>query len=170
MHFTNIYGINNFVMKIPKIYFDTSIFNFAIADDVPQEKEVTLKLLCEVRNGKYEAFISEVVLREINRAPQAKAVKLRDCIKKVNPEELILDDNILSLAQEYIEKGVIPAKYEDDALHIAVASVNNLDVIVSWNFTHIVKLKTRREVSGINTLMGYKSIEICSPQEVIENG
>ena len=58
---------------------------------------------------------------------------------------------------------------EDDALHIAVASVNNLDVIVNWNFTHIVKLKTRREVAVINTLMGYKPIEICSPQEVIDN-
>ncbi|MDO8662578.1 MAG: type II toxin-antitoxin system VapC family toxin [Candidatus Omnitrophota bacterium] len=156
-------------MKIPKFYFDTSIFNFALADDVPTEREITLRLLEEVRGGKYEVFISEVVLREINRAPQEKAVKLRDCIKKINPEELILDENTLSLAKEYIDKGVIPPKYEDDALHIAVASVNNLDAIVSWNFTHIVKLKTKREVSGINTLMGYKPIEICSPQEVIEN-
>jgi len=73
------------------------------------------------------------------------------------------------LAREYIEKGIIPAKYEDDAFHIAVASVNDLDAIVSWNFTHIVKLKTKREVSGINALMGYKPIEICSPQEVVEN-
>jgi len=159
---------NYFVMKIPKIYFDTSIFNFAIAEDVPQEREITLKLLDEVRGGKYEVFISEVVIGEINRAPQTKAVKLRDCIKKINPEELTLDDNAQALAEEYIEKGVIPPKYEDDALHIAVASVNNLDVIVSWNFTHIVKLKTKREVAGINTLMGYKPIEICSPQEVIE--
>lgn len=156
-------------MKILKFYFDTSIFNFALANDVPIEKKVTLKLLEEVKNGKYKIFISEVVLREINRAPQHKAVKLKDCIKKVNPEELILEDESLTLAKEYIEKGVIPPKYEDDALHIAVASVNNLDAIISWNFTHIVKLKTKREVYGINTLMGYKPIEICSPQEVIEN-
>lgn len=169
MHILKIYGINNFVMKIPKIYFDTSIFNFAIADDVPQEREVTLKLLDEVKDGKYEVFISEVVIGEINRAPQTTVVKLRDWIKKVDPEELTLDDNARALSEEYIEKGVIPAKYEDDAFHIAIASVNNLDVIVSWNFTHIVKLKTRREVAVINTLMGYKPIEICSPQEVIDN-
>ena len=156
-------------MKIPKIYFDTSIFNFALAEDVPAEREITLKLLDEVKSGKYEVFISEVVIGEINRAPQAKAVKLRDCIKKINPEELTLDDNAQALAKEYIEKGVIPSKYEDDAFHIAIASVNNLDIIVSWNFTHIVKLKTRREVAVINTLMGYKPIEICSPQEVIDN-
>ena len=81
-------------MKIPKIYFDTSIFNFAIAEDVPVEREITLKLFDEVKNRKYEVFISEVVLREISRAPQQKAVELRDCIKKINPEQLILDDNV----------------------------------------------------------------------------
>lgn len=156
-------------MRILKIYFDTSIFNFVFADDVPAEREITLRLLDEVKSGKYEAFISEVVLDEINRAPQAKAVKLRDCVKKINPEELILDDNAQALAEEYIEKGVIPSKYEDDAFHIAIASVNNLDVIVSWNFAHIVKLKTRREVAVINTLMGYRPVEICSPQEVVDN-
>lgn len=156
-------------MKIPKIYFDTSIFSFAFAEDTAKEREVTLKLLEEVKRGKYEVFISEVVLREINRAPQQKAVELRGCIKIINPEELILDDNAQALAKEYIEKGVIPSKYEDDAFHIAIASVNNLDVIVSWNFTHIVKLKTKREVAGINMLMGYRTIEICSPEEVVEN-
>ena len=154
---------------IPKFYFDTSVFNFALADDVPLEREVTLKLFDELKSGKCEAFISEIVISEINRAHQAKAVRLRDCIKKINPEELALDDNALALAKEYIGKGVIPSKYEDDAFHIAIASVNNLDVIVSWNFTHIVKLKTRREVAVINTLLGYKPIEICSPQEVIDN-
>ena len=110
-----------------------------------------------------------MVIREINRAPQEKAVKLRGQIKKINPEELILDANAQALAKSYIEQGVIPAKYEDDALHIAIASVNNLDAVVSWNFAHIVKLKTKREVMGINTLMGYKPVEICSPWEVVEN-
>jgi len=64
-------------MKIPKIYFDTSVFNFAIAEDVPEERKITLKLLDEAQSGKYEIFISEVVIREINRAPQEKAVELR---------------------------------------------------------------------------------------------
>jgi len=58
-------------------------------------------------------------------------------------------------------------KYRDDALHIAVAVVNDLDVVVSWNFKHIVKLKTRMEANGINKMLGYKEIEICSPEEVI---
>ena len=108
-------------------------------------------------------------MREINRAPEGKAVKLRDQIKRINPEELTLGYDSQLLAKEYMKRNIIPAKYEDDAFHIAIASVNNLDVIVSWNFKHIVKLKTKREVAGINTLMGYKPIEIYSPLEVVEN-
>lgn len=153
----------------PRLYFDTSIYNFVFADDSPSEREITLKLIEEVKNGKYEVFISEVVLREVRRAPESKSIQLRDCIMKINPEELAVDEHVQALAKEYVGRGIIPVKYQDDALHIAVASVNYLDAIVSWNFTHIVKLKTKREVAGMNVLMGYRSVEICSPQEVIEN-
>lgn len=59
-------------------------------------------------------------------------------------------------------------KYRDDAVHIAIAVVNNLDAIVSWNLTHMVKLKTRLEVNGINKIEGYKEIEICTPREVMD--
>jgi hypothetical protein len=106
---------------------------------------------------------------EISRAPAEIAMKLREVINSVNLIELPVDENSQLLAKKYIEQGIIPAKYEDDALHIAIASVNNLDVIVSWNYKHIVKLKTKKEVTGINALLGYKEIEIYSPLEVIED-
>lgn len=156
-------------MKIPKLYLDTSIFNFAIATDVISEKEATLKLFDEFKKRKYEAYISEIVLREINRAPQIKATALKNQIAQINPVELILEEDSQALADEYIKREIIPAKYENDALHVAIASVNNLDVIISWNFSHIVKFKTKKEVTGINIIMGYKPIEILSPWEVIEN-
>ena len=73
------------------------------------------------------------------------------------------------LSRKYIAQGIIPEKYEDDAFHIAIASVNDIDVILSWNFEHIVKLKTKRETVAINLLMGYKEIDIYSPLEVVEN-
>ena len=133
------------------------------------EKDVTLKLLDEIKTEKYEAYISEIVVLEISRAPAEIAMKLREVINSVNLIELPVDENSQLLAKKYIEQGIIPAKYEDDALHIAIASVNNLDVIVSWNYKHIVKLKTKKEVTGINALLGYKEIEIYSPLEVIED-
>jgi predicted nucleic acid-binding protein len=154
-------------MKKLRFYFDTSILNFALAEDVPKEKEVTLKLLEEVNLGIYQAHISEVVLGEIERAPEEKAKVLLELIRKYPLENLSVTEEIRNLARRYIQEGIIPQKYEDDALHIACASVNDLDAIISWNFEHIVKLKTKREVVGINVLLGYKEIDIYSPWEVV---
>ena len=151
------------------LYFDTSIINFAFSDDAPDKKTRTLKLIEEIRAGRYEVFISDIVLREILEAPDTKKVKLVKLIQDLQPVELEFTVECYELAHEYIKKGVIPLRYEDDAFHIAVASVNNLDAIISWNFKHIVKLKTKKEVLGINALMGYKEIEIYSPLEVIND-
>jgi len=68
-------------------------------------------------------------------------------IDEIAIEELSVDEDVLELAKRYIAEGIIPERYEDDALHIAVASINNLDAIISWNFAHIVKLKTKKELS-----------------------
>lgn len=157
-------------MRKLRLYFDTSVFNFAFADDAPLEREVTLKLIAEVKSGKYEVYISEIVLREIYEAPSKKAEALMSLIAGINPVEIPFDEDCHQLAMEYVNRGIIPKKYEDDAFHIAVASANDTDVLVSWNFQHIVKLKTKREVSATNLLMGYRAIEICSPMEVIDNG
>lgn len=88
-------------------------------------------------------------------------------IKKYSPQLLTVDEEVEELADRYIKERIIPKKYRDDARHIAVAVVYDLDIIVSWNFRHIVKVKTRMEVNGINKLLGYREIEICSPEEVI---
>ncbi len=89
-------------------------------------------------------------------------------IEKYNLIPLEIDEEIENLANLYIQNKIIPQKYEADAVHIAVAVINDLDVIVSWNFEHIVKLKTKLAVNGINKMEGYKEVEIYSPMEVIE--
>jgi len=68
----------------------------------------------------------------------------------------------------YIANGIIPEKYLADALHIAIASVNELDMIISMNFQHIVKRKTKIATANINALNGYREVEILTPMEVIE--
>lgn len=156
-------------MKKLKLYFDTSVLNFAIATDVPNERQITLKLIDEIKQGKHEVFISDVVIREIEQAQEPIVSKLRDLVVSLNPIQLPMSGEAINLAEKYIENGIIPRKYDDDALHIAIASVNDLDVIVSWNFSHIVKVKTKKEVTGVNLLMGYKEIEIYSPKEVVED-
>ncbi|MBI5787998.1 MAG: type II toxin-antitoxin system VapC family toxin [Candidatus Schekmanbacteria bacterium] len=156
-------------MKKLQLYFDTSVFNFAFADDAPDEKGITLILLEQLRQDRYSIFISDVVIREVSNAPKQKAYQLTELINELSPAILDITDDCIELAQRYIQEGIIPVKHKDDALHIAIASVHNMDGIISWNFKHIVKLKTRREVKAINLLLGYKEVDIISPQEVIYN-
>ena len=70
------------------------------------------------------------------------------------------------LAQTYIRQGVFSQRYFDDALHVALAAAYRIPYLASWNFAHLVKVRTRREVSLINTLQGYESIEIVAPPEL----
>lgn len=153
-------------MKKLKLYLETSIFNFAISDQVPDYKEATLRFLDSIRQGAYEACLSEVVLREISEADKEKAAQLMSVVNSLELERLELNRDIETLSEEYIKADLIPVKYADDALHIAVASFYALDAILTWNFEHMVKFKTRKGVIAVNALLGYKPIDIITPLEV----
>ena len=155
-------------MKSIKYYLETSLFNFVFADDSPDKKELTEKLFQRMEDEKMEIYISEIVIDEVNRAPEPRKGQLLNLIRKCNPVLLPVDQEVKDLAKKLIEERVIPEKYIDDALHIGVAVVNDLDILVSWNFQHIVRVKTRVEVNAISRLLKYNGIEICSPEEVIE--
>ncbi|MHC4444150.1 MAG: PIN domain-containing protein [Planctomycetota bacterium] len=159
-------------MRILKLYLDTSIVSFALADDISeQDREITCRLCEEINNGKFEGFISEVVLRELSNTKYiAKRDKFFKFLEVIELNEVLnIDKEVIDLASKYIDEKIIPAQHMDDALHIALSSVNGLDILVSWNFKHLVRHKTRVEVTGVNTLLGYKNVDICSPWEVVED-
>jgi len=79
---------------------------------------------------------------------------------------LKINKKIQALAKIYIEKGIFPARYIDDARHVAIVSYYEIPYLVSWNFEHLVKVKTRRLVNSLNILEGFREIEIISPQEL----
>lgn len=156
-------------MKRLRLYLDTSVLNFYFADDSLKEKDITQELFREIKSGNYMAFISSTVLEEISKASKQKQKKLLSLVEEYNLIPLEIDEDIENLASLYIQNKIIPQKYEEDAVHIAVAVINELDVVVSWNFRHIVKLKTKLSVDGINRMEGYKGLEIYSPMEVIDS-
>ena len=156
-------------MRIPRIYLETSVFNFVFADDAPDKKADTLKLFEEIKAGKYEPFTSVHVVEELKRDKTSKRGKMQNLIDDFNITVLKSTVDIEKLADVYIAEKMIPSKYADDALHIATASVAGLDIIASWNFKHIVKVKTITLTESINLKYGYKRILINSPTEVIEN-
>jgi predicted nucleic acid-binding protein len=156
-------------MRRPKVYLETSIFNFVFADDAPDKKQDTLKLFEEIQQGKYVPYTSAYVLQELRRAAEPKQSQMVELIYKYNMEFLGQNDEAERLANIYIQDGVIPQKYFMDGVHIALSSISDLDFIVSFNFRHIVKRKTMIMTESINIREGYRRIGIHSPTEVIEN-
>jgi len=156
-------------MKKLKIYLETTIFNFVFADDAPDKKQDTLKLFEEISDGKYIPYTSEYVLQELQKAEEDKKNKMINLIEKYKINLLEANEIAATLADKYVTENIIPLRYRTDGLHIAIAAINDLDIVVSYNFQHIVKLKTIMGTESINLREGYKRIGIHSPTEVIEN-
>jgi predicted nucleic acid-binding protein len=155
-------------MYKPRVYLETSAVNFVFADDAPDKRDDTIKLFEEIKQGKYEAYAGYHVIAEINKAGHDLKAKLLALLKENDVVVLPSNDDIHYLADLYVKEGIIPAKYRDDAVHIATASYYGMDIIVSWNFKHIVKRKTILMTGIVNTREGYKQVGIHSPSEVIE--
>jgi len=139
------------------------------ADDAPDKKADTLKLFAEIKAGIFLPYTSNYVTEELDNAAAEKKIKMFRLISDYGVTILQKSDEVKRLAVAYINEGIIPVKYEADALHIASATVNDLDFIVSWNFRHIVKRKTVIMTEVVNVKYNYRKIGIFSPTEVIEN-
>ena len=113
---------------------------------------------------EYNVFISELVIDEIRGASQPLQDKMFGKISDFT--SLAITDEVKYLAEEYIKNGIFPEKYSADALHTAFSSTNQIGILVSWNFTHLVKVKTRRMVALVNAIHNYSSVEIITPPEL----
>lgn len=157
-------------MRQLKLYLDTSILNFTLGGAEPPRVAATQTLLRQLQAHIFSGYISAVVVQEVLAAPEPKRSDLIRIIETHRLSVLELDAAAEALAHQYVVHRVVPKRYDNDARHIAIAVVNNLDVIVSWNFRHMVNVKARLAVNGINRLEGYHEIEIVTPEEVIERG
>jgi hypothetical protein len=91
-------------------------------------------------------------------------------ILKIDTDMLLITDEAINLAEIYLERKILTPKYFNDGLHIAIATISNIDIIASWNFKHIVHYDKIRLFNSVNIESGYKSIDIYSPMEVTTNG
>jgi predicted nucleic acid-binding protein len=155
-------------MRKQKIYLETTLFNFYFDKD-REAHAATEKLFQEIAAGKYEAFTSTYVTDELENAPKEKSEKMIGLITQYNISVLAPNDETTRIAALYTNEGIIPKRYLTDGLHIAIATVNELDMIISMNFQHIVKRKTKIGTGNINALNGYRAVEIYSPMEVVED-
>jgi len=154
-------------MLIPRIYLETTIFNFYFDKTNNLAHKSTLALFDMIADDKYLAFTSSAVIEELASAPIDKYKKMIKLVDDYKITVLTVSGEAEKLADIYVAENIIPLKYRADGVHIAIGTLNNLDLIVSMNFQHIVKLKTKRETSRINIQNGYRAIEISNPMEVI---
>jgi hypothetical protein len=157
------------IMRTLKVYLETTLFNFYVDEDRGDAHLDTVKLFREIADGKYKAYSSDYVVDELEQAPAEKRERMLNIFAEYDITVLEPDTEASRLANLYVAQGVVSQKYRTDGLHIAIATVNGLDMIISMNFEHIVKRKTIKMTGAINTLNGYQAIEIYSPMEVIEN-
>ncbi len=146
-----------------KIYIDTSVIGGCYDDEFA---EWSKKLIEEFKAGLYVPVVSELTEAEIVNAPEQVQNVLIDLLKS-NCEVLVETEESIALAQKYINVGILSSNFEDDARHVAIATTNSMDMIVSWNFKHIVHFEKIRWFNSVNLAEGYKFIEIFSPREVI---
>jgi len=147
-----------------KIYTNTSVLGGCFDEEFIEPSK---KLIEEFKTGGKIILVSDLTLREIEQAPQ-KVQQVLQSIPSEYKEFLTLDDESKFLAQKYIDENAINKNFLVDAQHVAIATINRADVLVSWNFRHIVNLRKIRLYNSTNLKYGYSMIEIRSPLEVID--
>jgi len=153
-------------MKRQRIYIDTSIVGGFFDKDFEKE---TKMLFQRLENKEIIFVISTVLTDELVDAPERVRTLLDnysdDCFEKVS-----LTDEAKELANKYIAEGVVGKTSLDDCRHIASATINNVDVLASWNFRHIVNITRIRGYNGVNLKNGYKTLEIRNPKDLVYYG
>jgi len=155
-------------MRKTKIYLDTSVISHLDAPETPEKMEDTLRLWEKIKEGKYEVVLSEVVFDELAGCFEPKLSYLFSFLDEIDYERVASNSDTVSLAGKFVDFGVLRQKSFDDCRHIAAALLSGCDIIVSWNFKHIVNARTIKGARDIAAKGGYKDIMIFSPTMLVE--
>ena len=149
-----------------RIYIDTSVVGGYFDDEFSSD---TIPFFEQAKNGEIIIIVSDLLDAELLRAPEF-VKKLLTGIPETNIERVKLSKLAVILADKYIAAKVVGKTSRADCQHIAIATICNADVLVSWNFKHIVNLGRIRGYNGINYQNGFKMIEIRTPKELRSYG
>lgn len=156
-------------MRKLKVYLDTSVISYLMQDDAPEKMKETRQLWEMFKNDRYDVYLSTVTLKELQNCSEPKRSELADYLNQIRFTVLDITEDIEAIAEKIIEMGILTPKSFDDCQHIGAALVNDCDCIISWNFKHIVNIRTIRGIRAVTNLEGYRSIEILSPSVLLES-
>ena len=154
-------------MRTQRIYVDTSVVGGCYDEEFAFWSK---GLVRDFRVGLYAPVVSEVVAAEIADAPTRVQSQFQEILSLDRVEYLTLDRITIDLAERYQERRIVSPKLYDDGLHIALATRGEVDVLVSWNFKHIVHFEKIRLFNAVNLEQGFKPLQIYSPREVMRYG
>jgi predicted nucleic acid-binding protein len=147
-----------------RIYLDTSVFGGYF----DPEFELWTKILFDkIMQGEYKVIYSKLIDIELTSAPE----RVRNLVNSLSRDflELVdITDQAVDLAESYLKENVVGKTSRADCIHIALATLNNADVLVSWNFKHIVNINRIRGYNAVNYKLGNKILEIRTPREILE--
>jgi predicted nucleic acid-binding protein len=154
-----------------KLYIETTVVSYLAARPsrdllVAGHQEATRELWPSLATD-YDAYVSALVYEEAARGDVEQASMRLAAIKPFRM--LDIDEDARVLAEKIVTGRGVPQEYPEDALHIAIAAVNGIDVVVTWNFAHLSNPFTRMTVRGIVQHEEYVCPEICSPEELLES-
>lgn len=149
-------------MPIPTLYLDTSVIGGYFDDEW---KEATQELWRQMEAGRFHFLTSDVTVDEMTNAPEP----VRELLESTFTEKSILPvtEESEKLAEAYMGRNILPPKYSDDARHVAVCTIAQIEYLVSWNFKHLVNVEREKGFNAVNLLQGYRTIRIVNPLEFI---
>lgn len=149
-------------MKL-RLYLDTSVISACVDDRMPERRRATVEFWN--RLPEFDVSVSELTVTEVRATRGVEPQRRMD--ELIEPFEVLpVGDEARALAREYVRRGVFSPSTLDDALHVAVAVVTRRDLLVSWNFRHLVNRRRRALVNEVSISLGYPTIEIIAPPEL----
>jgi predicted nucleic acid-binding protein len=149
-------------MKKFRIYVDTSVLGGCFDDEFAQWSN---QLIEDFRRGRLVALLSAVTAAEVEQAPPTVR-RTHDELIAMGSQVLTVSQEALELLNSYQKRKILGNKFQNDMLHIAVATIAEADILVSWNFRHIVRFDKIRLFNSVNIELGYRELAIYSPREV----
>jgi len=147
------------------IYLDTTVPS-AYFDCREQEKMKSAQTVWKIMMDKYEVYISEITIAEINATLDSnRKSRMLKLVKNISI--LPITKEVELLAKGYIEQKIIPVKHTEDALHVACASIHKIDFFLTWNCTHIASAHKRKAIRFFNLSVGIFCPEIILPEELL---
>jgi predicted nucleic acid-binding protein len=151
--------------RVPKIYLDTSVIGGFYDSEFEEETQILFE---KIKLGHFEIVYSNTTEEELFGAPE-KVKALLPNISEGLKTKVELTEEAVNLADTYLSENVVGKTSRSDCFHIAMATIYDVDILVSWNFKHIVNVKRIRGYNAVNMKLGYRTIDIRSPKEIIYN-